>query len=126
MKELGWDEENNNPFMPKLETREDFEVFQAAGGIGAIEGRIERAFKSRIDDLKEKIFRLNEMAETDMHLKNLIITSILVDARALFLEDEKLERNATLQNVYLARRLVERAKKCRCCIRSRDLTWENL
>jgi len=110
MKDLGWSDENGNPFMPKLKTRADVEAFQASGGIGAIEGRIEAAFRSRFDDLKDKIVRLNEMAETDMFLKNLLITSILVDTRALLLEDEKLERNATLQNVYLARRLVERAK----------------
>ena len=109
MKDLGWDTENQNPFMPNLKTVKDVMKFQAAGGIGAIESRIEKAFSLRLVELKDKINWLSSVAETDVRSKNLIITSILVDARALLLEHERHKRNATLQNVYLARRLDDRA-----------------
>lgn len=42
-------------------------------------------------------------------MRNLITDSILVDCRALFMENKRFLRNATLQNVYRARQMDEKA-----------------
>lgn len=107
MKELGWNKDN--PFMPDLKTVKDVKEYIAAGGIGAIEARIERAFSVRFGELKEKISRLFDIELNDPFLANLLLTSILVDTRALFLESDRQKRNATLQNVYRSRRMDDRA-----------------
>lgn len=107
MKDLGWQE--NNPFMPDLKTAEDCRNFITAGGLGMVEARIERAFSARFVDLKEKINRLAAEQRWDTFEANLLLTSILVDTRALFLESDRQKRNATLQNVYRARRMDVRA-----------------
>lgn len=108
MKELGWSKDN--PFMPDLKTVNDVRSYLNLGGFGAIEARIEQAFSARFCELKEKISRLSAIEHTDPFAANLILTSILVDTRALFLESDRQKRNATLQNVYRARRMEERAK----------------
>ncbi|PKG54471.1 MULTISPECIES: hypothetical protein [Halomonadaceae] len=108
MKELGW--KYDNPFMPDLKTADDAREFIKAGGLGAIEARIERAFAVRFSDLKEKILRLSDHEIDDVLVANALLTSILVDTRALFLESDRHKRNATLQNVYRARRMDERAR----------------
>ncbi|MDU8458147.1 hypothetical protein [Pseudomonas syringae group sp. J254-4] len=107
MKELGW--QKDNPFMPDLKTAKDVEDYIAAGGLGVIEARIERAFSARFSELKEKISRLFDIELSDPFEANLLLTSILVDTRALFLESDRQKRNATLQNVYRARRMESRA-----------------
>jgi len=108
MKELGWNKDS--PFMPDLKTAEDFRRYLDIGGIGIIEARIEGAFKARFLELKDKIFRLVAIEDVDPFVANLLLTSILVDTRALFLESNHQKRNATLQTVYRARRMEERAK----------------
>lgn len=95
--------------MPNLKTAEDFRDYLKVGGIGIIEARIERAFSARLLELKEKITRLIAVEQADPFHENLLLTSILVDTRALFLESDRLQRNATLQNVYRARGMEERA-----------------
>ncbi|MCE0882885.1 hypothetical protein [Pseudomonas putida] len=107
MKELGWDK--NSPFMPDLKTAEDFRRYLDLGGIRTIEARIERVFSDRFLELKDKILRLMAIEKFDASLANFLLTSILVDARALFLESSRHKRNATLQTVYRARRMEERA-----------------
>ncbi|MDR2307953.1 MAG: hypothetical protein LBE53_12260 [Paucimonas sp.] len=108
MKELGW--QKDNPFMPDLKTVEDFKSYLELGGIGAIEARIERVFSARFVELKEKISRLFAIEKADQFAANVLLTSILVDTRALFLESDRQKRNATLQTVYRARRMEERAE----------------
>ncbi len=108
MKELGW--QKDNPFMPDLKTVEDVKSYLESGGMGAIEARIERAFSARFVELKEKISRLFAIEKADPFAANLLLTSILVDTRALFLESDRQKRNATLQTVYRARRMEERAE----------------
>lgn len=107
MKELGW--KKDSPYMPDMKTSEDFKRYLEYGGIGVIEARIERAFSHRSSELKEKIVRLLDIEEEDPFLANVLLTSILVDTRALFLESTHRKRNATLQTVYRARRMEERA-----------------
>lgn len=108
MKELGW--KPGNPFMPDLKTANDAREYLKAGGIGVIEARIERAFSARFGDLKQKILRLTDIEPDDVFVKDVLLTSILVDTRTLFLESDRQKRNSTLQNVYRARRMEERAK----------------
>lgn len=100
----------DNPFMPQLKTADEIRHHIAIGGIGAIESRIEAAFSARLKDLKEKIIRLESIEKNDLFLSNTLINSILVDCRALFFESGRLQRNATLQNVYRARRMDEKAE----------------
>lgn len=107
MKKLGW--KPNSPFTPNLKTANDVREYIRAGGIGMVEARIERAFSNRLSDLKEKIFRLLDLKLDDIFVANVLLTSILVDTRALFLESGRQKRNATLQNVYRARRMDEHA-----------------
>lgn len=108
MKEMGWNKDR--PFMPVLKTAEDVRRYFDQGGIGIIEAHIERVFSARFSELKDKILRLLAIEEVDPFLANLLLTSILVDTRALFLESTRLKRNATLQTVYRARRMEERAE----------------
>ncbi|MBH3362207.1 hypothetical protein [Pseudomonas sp. URMO17WK12:I11] len=96
--------------MPDLKTVEDFKRYLELGGIGAIEARIERVFSARFVELKEKILRLFAIEKADQFAANVLLTSILVDTRALFLESDRQKRNATLQTVYRARRMEERAE----------------
>jgi hypothetical protein len=107
MKNVKWDP--NNPFMPLLKTADDAKSFIAAGGVACIESKIENVFGLRFDALKEKVRRLRADGDSDVFVANLLVDSILVDCRALFLENEKRARNATLQNVYMARRMDEAA-----------------
>ncbi|MYN18275.1 hypothetical protein GTP81_16105 [Rugamonas sp. FT107W] len=96
--------------MPELKTVEDFKQYLDSGGVGAVEGRMEKAFALRLANLKGKISRLELVSGQDVELANILIDSILVDCRALFLEDDKRKRNSTLQNIYLARRMPEKAQ----------------
>ncbi|WP_157280287.1 hypothetical protein [Pseudomonas brassicacearum] len=96
--------------MPDLKTTEDVRRYFDLGGIGIIEARIERVFSARFSELKYKILRLLAIEEVDPFLANLLLPSALVDTRALFLESTRQKRNATLQTVYRARRMEERAE----------------
>lgn len=109
MKNVKWDP--NNPFMPLLRTTDDAKSFIAAGGVACIESKIENVFGPRLEALKEKIRRLRAAGDSNVFVKNLLVDSILVDCRALFLENKGRARNATLQNVYRARRLDEVATR---------------
>lgn len=107
MKELGWQKEN--PFMPDMKTAADVKKYIVNGGFGLVENRVEKIFKSRIIELKEKILRFKSIGNSDVFLANLLLNSILIDTRALFLESDRHKRNSTLQNVYRARSLEDRA-----------------
>lgn len=109
MKNVRWDPKN--PFMPVIKTAEDARNFIAAGGIACVESKIEKTFGQRVDELKEKIRRLKTGDPEDVFLLNLLANSILVDCRALFLENKSRSRNATLQNVYLARSMHEESAR---------------
>lgn len=100
----------DNPFIPNLKTAENARHYLGAGGIGSVETRIERVFSTRFVELKDKISRLLAIEKADPFLANLLLTSILVDTRALFLESDRYKRNATLQTVYRARHMEEQAK----------------
>lgn len=109
MKNVKWDP--NNPFMPLLKSAKDVKDFMAAGGLACIENKIEHVFGRRLDALKEKIRLLKSTRADEAFMGNLLVDSILVDCRALLLENERYARNATLQNVYRARRMEEKAEK---------------
>lgn len=109
MKNVKWDP--NNPFMPLLKTSDDAKSFIAYGGVTCIESKIENVFGLRLDALKEKIRRLRAADASNVFVANLLVDSILVDCRALFLENKRYARNVTLQNVYRARRMDEEATR---------------
>lgn len=109
MKGVKWDPKN--PFMPVLKTTDEVKSFIAAGGFACIESKIESIFGSRLDALKEKICQLRSADASDVFVMNLLVDSILVDCRALFLENKRYARNATLQNVYRARRMDDAATR---------------
>jgi len=108
--DFSWGEEDN-PFMPKITTAEEAKAFIAAGGVFSIESRIENAFRARLDHLKEKVRLLRAIEPGQEFMGNLLVDSILVDFRALFLESKKRKMNSTLQNVYRARRMKDKAEK---------------
>lgn len=108
LKNLGW--QKNNPFMPDIKTADDFRKYIKQGGFGLIEKQIETIFRERLEGLKEKIIKLKSIGDSDKLVSNIIISSILVDTRALFLENERYKRNATLQNVYRARKMDSKAE----------------
>lgn len=99
-----FDWKDNDPFMPDLKTADDYRNYIKAGGLALVESRIENVFSVKLCLLKEKISRLVSVEEGDPFLANVLWTSILVDTRAFFLESGRHPRNATLQNVYRARK----------------------
>ena len=107
LKKLGWQKEN--PFMPDMQTTEHFKEYIEQGGVGSIEGQIEAIFRRRLEDLQEKIIKLKSIGNSDKFVLDIITSSILVDTRALFLENERYKRNATLQNIYRARGMNDKA-----------------
>jgi len=109
LKNVKWDP--NNPFMPLLTTAEECRDFIDAGGVACIESKMENIFGRRLDALKEKIRLLRAISAGEEFMGNFLVDSILVDCRALFLENERFPRNSTLQNVYRARRMEEKASK---------------
>jgi hypothetical protein len=109
LKNVKWDLEN--PFMPLLTTAKECKDFIDAGGVACIESKIEDKFGHRLDALKEKIRLLRAVSAGEEFMGNFLVDSILVDCRALFLENDRYPRNSTLQNVYLARRMEEKASK---------------
>jgi hypothetical protein len=72
---------------------------------------MEDLFGLRIDALKQKISLLRAVDAGEEFMGNLLVDSVLVDCRALFLEGDRYPRNSTLQNVYRARRMDARAQK---------------
>ncbi|WP_143189155.1 hypothetical protein [Paraburkholderia lycopersici] len=109
MKNVKWNPDN--PFIPLLATAQEVKDFVAAGGYACIESKIENVFGQRLGALKEKIRRLRAIKVGDEFTGNLLVDSILVDCRALFLENERHRRNSTLQNVYRARQMKEKADR---------------
>lgn len=101
--------QKDNPFMLDFKTAESAREYIELGGVGAVEVRIERAFSIRLKLLKQKILQLLNMDLQDNCALDLVLNSILVDVRALFLESDWRKRNATLQNVYRARGMQDRA-----------------
>ncbi|QEI06313.1 hypothetical protein FXN63_11080 [Pigmentiphaga aceris] len=98
-----------NTFMAFLKTPEDFKRYFDAGGIGSVEARIERLFGTRLKALQRKVTILLECPADDGFTSDLLVDSILVDCRALFLEHPNQKKNATLQTVYRTRRMDEAA-----------------
>lgn len=103
--------EENSPFTPKITTMEEAKAFFASGGVFSTESRIENAFRARLEHLKEKIRLLRATEPGQEFMGNVLVESILVDFRALFLESKNRKLNSTLQNVYLARRMKDKAEK---------------
>ncbi|HEP6274465.1 TPA: hypothetical protein VDA67_002311 [Burkholderia vietnamiensis] len=108
-------EGNRSPYFPNLKTAEDVRKYIEDGGAAWVESRIEDSFAERLHGMKEKIARLESLRSVDPFLSNVLVESILVDCRALFLERKKKDpaedKNSTLQNVYRARGEDEKAKK---------------
>jgi hypothetical protein len=106
---------NRSPYLPKFETAEEARKYIEDGGVAWVESRIEDSFAERLGCMKEKIVRLESLRNVDPFLSNVLVESILVDCRALFLERKKKDpaedKNSTLQNVYRARGEEEKAKK---------------
>ncbi|WP_186139878.1 hypothetical protein [Burkholderia gladioli] len=108
-------EGNRSPYLPKFKTKKEALEYIENGGVAWIESRIEDSFAERLRCMKEKIDRLENLRDDDPFLGNVLVESILVDCRAMFLERKKKDpaedKNSTLQNVYRARGEHEKAEK---------------
>lgn len=98
-----------NIYMEKIETKEDaIKILER--GMFYKQDRIEEVFYEKFVNLRKKIREVLENKLDDPLYYDVFVNSILVDCRAIFLENERYKLNSTLQNTYRARRLEDFAK----------------
>lgn len=99
-----------NIYMDKIETREDALKYLKKGMFYK-QDRIEEIFNEKFIDLRLKILLVLENKLDDPLYYNVFLNSILVDCRAMFLENKRYKLNSTLQNSYRARRMDDFAQE---------------
>ncbi|OOE82800.1 hypothetical protein BZG72_07290 [Salinivibrio sp. PR6] len=98
-----------NIYFPELKTKDDVMKF-IEKGMFFKQNRIEELFYIRFVGLRKKIHKLLTNEILDDFDYNIYVNSILVDCRALFLENPRYRFNGTLQSTYRARNLGEYAE----------------
>jgi hypothetical protein len=98
-----------NIYLEKMETKEDcLKVLEK--GIFFKQNRIEEVFYQKFVKLRKKIHRVLSDECADELDYDVYVNSILIDCRAIFLENPRFKFNSTLQGSYKARRLDDYAK----------------
>lgn len=97
-----------NIYLPELRTKEDALKFLEKGMFFK-QNRIEELFYRRFVSLRKKIHKVLANECLDGFDYDVYIGSILVDCRAMFLENTRFKFNGTLQSTYRARKLDEYA-----------------
>lgn len=101
--------ELKNIYLDKCKTVEDA-IKSINKGILYKQNRIEDAFYKKFVNLRKKIHHIiGEDGEQDSFIYEVFVDSILIDCRAIFLENDKYKFNYTLQNTYRARGFSEYA-----------------
>ncbi|MEW6711517.1 MAG: hypothetical protein AB1403_16970 [Candidatus Riflebacteria bacterium] len=98
-----------NIYLPELKAKDDVMKF-IEKGMFFKQNRIEELFYIRFVDLRKKIHKLLTNEILDDFDYDVYVNSILVDCRALFLENPRYRFNGTLQSTYRARNLGEYAE----------------
>ncbi|BCV52920.1 hypothetical protein [Shewanella algae] len=98
-----------NIYLPELKTKDDVIKF-IEKGMFFKQNRIEELFYIRFVSLRKKIHKLLTNEILDDFDYDIYVNSILVDCRALFLENPRYKFNGTLQSTYRARNLGEYAE----------------
>jgi hypothetical protein len=98
-----------NIYLPELKTKDDVMKF-IEKGMFFKQNRIEELFYIRFVGLRKKIHKLLTNEILDDFDYDIYVNSILVDCRALFLENSRYKFNGTLQSTYRARNLGEYAE----------------
>ncbi len=98
-----------NIYLPELKTKDDVIKF-IEKGMFFKQNRIEELFYIRFVSLRKKIHKLLTNEILDDFDYDIYVNSILVDCRALFLENPRYKFNGTLQSTYRARNLCEYAE----------------
>ena len=98
-----------NIYLPELKTKDDVLEF-IKKGMFFKQKRIEEVFYRRFVSLRQKINKVLSDECLDDFDYDIYVNSILIDCRALFLENPRNKFNGTLQGAYRARNLDEYAK----------------
>lgn len=93
-----------NIYLPRMETKEDVLKFLEKGMFFK-QNRIEEVFYQRFVQLRKKIHKVLSDENRDEFDYEVYVNSILVDCRAIFLENPRFKFNSTLQGTYRARGL---------------------
>lgn len=102
-------DDSKNIYLDKIETPEDcLKLFEK--GIFYKQNRIEDVFYKRFVLLRKKIHKVLSGNTIDDLDYDVYVNSILVDCRAIFLENTRYKLNSTLQGTYRARHLDDFAK----------------
>ncbi|MNE21375.1 hypothetical protein D3C80_1145350 [compost metagenome] len=103
------DGKRTNKYLGKIETKD--ELLKALDkGLYYKQNRIEEVFYRKFSILRKKVHRVLEKKDISELDYEVYVNSILVDCRALFLENPRFEFNSTLQSTYKARNLEQYAK----------------
>jgi hypothetical protein len=101
-------EKFQNIYIDKIETKEDA-LKQIEKGLHYKQNRIEKSFYEKFTKLRKKIHKIIDNKFEDPLDYDTYVNSILIDCRAIFLENTRYKFNSTLQNTYRARGLHEYA-----------------
>ncbi|WP_394209340.1 hypothetical protein [Enterovibrio calviensis] len=96
-------------YMDEIKTTEDA-IKHLQKGMFYKQDRIEEVFYEKFIKLRKKIHLVLENKLEDPLYYDVFVNSILVDCRAIFLENERYKFNSTLQNSYRARHFDEFAQ----------------
>ncbi|MFM4743965.1 hypothetical protein ACEUDH_10175 [Aeromonas dhakensis] len=103
------DKKRTSKYLGKIETKE--ELLNALDkGLYYKQNRIEEVFYRKFSILRKKVHKVLEEKDISELDYEVYVNSILVDCRALFLENARYEFNSTLQSTYKARDLEQYAK----------------
>ncbi len=97
-----------NIYIDEIKTKEDA-LKLIEKGMFYKQNRIEEVFNEKFIKLRKKIHKILENKIFDELEEDIYFNSILVDCRAMFLENKRFKFNSTLQNSYRARGLEEYA-----------------
>lgn len=101
--------ENNKKINRKIDKNISIALNKLKKGIFHKENRMEEVFHEKFIKLRLKIHKIIDGQYEDELMYEILVHSILIDCRAIFLENTDYKFNSTLQNIYRNRSLDEYA-----------------